>query len=122
MLSARLKKVHFMANNNQQSLKDSIQKLYEFIRLDYPRKWSTVVNMHHACGSTETLRIPTWFDGVQSLPQLWRSVTDRYKSSPTVAYTGRGMSFIMKHMLARIFTLVTIRFDGPKGLRLARVS
>ena len=64
VLTACLKKVHFMANDNQ-ALKDSaVQKLYEFIRLAYPCKllWSACTTMGVQS------RNPTWFDVRDTMP------------------------------------------------------
>ena len=64
VLTACLKKVHFMASNDQ-ALKDSaIQKLCEFRRLQYPRKllWSACTTMGVQS------RNPTWFDIRDTMP------------------------------------------------------
>ena len=60
----REERVHLMANNNQTLRDSAVQKLHEFIRLDYPRKllWS-------ACTTIGVQsRNPTWFDVRDTMP------------------------------------------------------
>ena len=64
VLTACLKKVHFMASDNKTLKESAIQKLHEFFRLQYPRKllWSvcTTMGVH--------TRNPTWFDIRDTMP------------------------------------------------------